>query len=70
MNFSKWFMETWEKTGGIICQADAAKILGIKRQSIRTRILTGSIKTYEYEEKGKKRVYVSLKEIEMIKIKK
>lgn len=69
-NFSKWFMETWEQTGGIICQSDAAELLGITRQSIRTRILTGSIKSYDFEERGKKKVYVSLKEIAMLKLKK
>lgn len=69
-NFAKWFMDTWEKTNGIICQADAAKLLGITRQSIRTRINTGSITAYEYEEGNKKQTYVSLKEIAMLKLKK
>lgn len=70
-SFSKWFMDTWSATGGIICQADAAELLGIKRQSIRTRIISGSIKSYEFEDiTGKKKVYVSLKDIAMLKLKK
>lgn len=69
-NFSKWFMDTWDKTGGIICQTDAAELLGITRQSIKTRINTGSLTAYEYNEGEKKKIYVSLKEIAMIKLKK
>lgn len=70
-NFSKWFMDTWNATGGIICQSDAADLLNVKRQSIRTRIISGSLKSYEYENSdGKKKVYVSLKEIAMLKLKK
>lgn len=69
--FSKWFLDTWAATGGIICQADAAELLGVQRQSIRTRINSGSITAYEYtDEEGKKKTYVSLKEIAMLKLKK
>ena len=69
-NFSNWFMENWEKTEGLICQADAAKLLDITRQSIKTRIKTGSLKAYEYiDENKKKSTYVSLKDIAKLKLK-
>lgn len=58
-NFSNWFMENWEKTEGLICQADAAKLLDITRQSIKTRIKTGSLKAYEYIDENKKKALMS-----------
>ncbi|MBQ8755427.1 MAG: hypothetical protein IJZ19_10380 [Lentisphaeria bacterium] len=67
--FAKWFLDTWEETKGIITQSDAARLLGVKRQTIKTRINTGTIKEYEYiDENGKKKSYVSLDQIGKIKI--
>lgn len=72
--FGKWFMKNWEKTQGLICQADAAALLGIKPQSITSRINSGSITTYEYigiiNNKKTKKTYLSLNEIALEKIKK
>jgi len=70
-NFARWFMDTWEKTEGLICQADAARLLGVKPQSITSRINCGSLKTYEYEdENGKRHKYIRLNDIGLTKIKK
>lgn len=69
-NFRTWFFNTWEKTEGLICQADAARLLGVTRQSIQTRIKKGSLTTHDYNDKGKKITYISLKELAKIKLKK
>lgn len=68
--FAAWYIETSEKEHGLICQSDAALFLGIKKQSINTRIKTGSLKTIEYiDENNKKHIYLSLNDIKNEKIK-
>lgn len=69
-DFAKWYSEQNEKEHGLICQADAAMFLEIRRQSINSRINSGSLRTIEYIDKNnKKHVYLSLNDVKTEKIK-
>lgn len=69
-DFAKWYTGESEKENGLICQADAALFLGVKRQSIKTRINSGTLRTIEFiDENNKKHTYLSLNDIKNEKIK-
>lgn len=71
MEFSAWYIINAEQQEGLIHQSDAAMFLDVKRQSIKSRINCGSLKTYEYIDKNNvKHIFLSLKEIKNEKIKK
>ena len=69
IEFSAWYTIQNEKEEGLLCQADAAEFLGVTRQTIKSRVNCGSLKSIEYKNKNIRRIYLSLKELKTEKIK-
>ncbi len=65
-DFKEWFFQEWKKTEGLIHQSDAARIIGVKRQSITNMLEDGRLKKYEFEGLSP---YVSIKDISLLILK-
>ena len=66
--YRKEFIKDWDEAGGLIRQKDAADLLQWSRQRIYSRIQTGSLRAYEYNNAGKKLIFLSLNDIKKIAI--
>lgn len=60
MTYQEWLKDKWIETGGLITQAQAAKVLGCSVTYIKTLIKTQKIKAYVFE---REKALVSLSEI-------
>ena len=63
MTYQEWLKDKWIETGGLITQAQAAKVLGCSVTYIKTLIKTQKIKAHIYE---KEKPLVSLADISRI----
>ena len=63
--FTLWFIEKWEETGGLIPQGIAANIIGISDTGVKYASERGKLKAYEFE---KIKLY-ALKDVLMYKTK-
>lgn len=67
--YAKWFINNWDKQGGLIRQKDAADLLGVSRQAIRSRIQSGSLPTYEYtDETGETHIFLGMKDLGLLSL--
>lgn len=60
-NFCEMFFNEWKKTEGLIRPADAAKLIGVTRQSVNDMIDDGRLKTY----KVKNITFLGIKDISL-----
>lgn len=60
MTYQEWLKDKWIETGGLITQAQAAKVLGCSVTYIKTLIKAQKIKAYVFEDE---KALVSLSEI-------
>lgn len=49
MTYQEWLKDKWIETGGLITQAQAAKVLGCSVTYIKTLINTQKIKAHTFE---------------------
>lgn len=66
-DYANWFLENFEKSGGLIYKQTAAKILNTSHTYIYSLIKSGKLKEYKY--KNDKTTYVALNEIIKLKLK-
>ena len=62
--YKEWYEENYKKTGGLILQASAARLLNTPRQNINRMVKIGKLKTYQYNKNHE--ILIGINEIEQI----
>lgn len=63
-DYKKWYNDLKEKTGGLILQATAARLLNTPKQNINRMIKIGKIKKYQFNSEFES--YIGINEVEAI----
>ena len=63
-DYKKWYNDLKEKTGGLILQSTAARLLNTPRQNISRMIRIGKIRKYQFNNESE--IYIGMDEVEAI----